>query len=618
MSRAPQALTAQQAARLEQAIRSLQGGGTEQALAVARAIAAEVPRAPDAQHALALCLGAAGERGDAQRAFLRALELAPEHPLVLGNYGKFLQQGGRPGEALAVLERAARAAPKSAPAWTEYGIAALKQGEPARAIDALEKALGLRPETVRAWHALGSARRAAGDLEGAEAAFRRTVALAPASGRAWVNLGVVLRLLGRPADALPCLAEARRAGYSGPELGDAEAGALVDIGQFEVAVDKARALTREFPDYAAGQVVLVHLLWEHGAVLASGEDPFGVIRSAVRDHPDHRALQLAYIGLLLETRQMEEALQRIRALRVRSDHHLLVALEANALEVLDQPEQASILYEQAHRVFGSTDPSFLNAYVRHLLKSGQWDTAALRATEAIQTNPHDQEAWAYLGTAWRLMGDPREQWLCNYDQLIDLVEVMVPASYAGMEDFLAAVEAALEPLHKAQREPIRQSLRGGSQTPGKLFGRPDPVIDQLRGALFEAIERRVASLRDDPDHPFLRRKARSVRFSGSWSVKLRSSGKHVNHIHPQGWMSSAFYVSLPPSMREKADEEDMSGYIQFGQPPVELGLDLPPRRVIRPRAGHLALFPSYIWHGTVPFEDSAPRITVAFDMTPHD
>ena len=30
----------------------------------------------------------------------------------------------------------------------------------------------------------------------------------------------------------------------------------------------------------------------------------------------------------------------------------------------------------------------------------------------------------------------------------------------------------------------------------------------------------------------------------------------------------------------------------------------------------LALFPSYMWHGTVPFEDEQPRMTIAFDMRP--
>ena len=80
-------------------------------------------------------------------------------------------------------------------------------------------------------------------------------------------------------------------------------------------------------------------------------------------------------------------------------------------------------------------------------------------------------------------------------------------------------------------------------------------------------------------------------------------------------MSSAFYVSLPPSVRN-GDAGGQAGWIQFGQPLEDLGLDLPPRRTMRPREGLLVLFPSYMWHGTIPFEDAAPRLTIAFDAQP--
>ena len=64
------------------------------------------------------------------------------------------------------------------------------------------------------------------------------------------------------------------------------------------------------------------------------------------------------------------------------------------------------------------------------------------------------------------------------------------------------------------------------------------------------------------------------------------------------------------------DADGTEGHIQFGVPMAELGLDLAPRRVIRPAVGSLALFPSYMWHGTVPFNSAQPRITVAFDLQP--
>ena len=37
---------------------------------------------------------------------------------------------------------------------------------------------------------------------------------------------------------------------------------------------------------------------------------------------------------------------------------------------------------------------------------------------------------------------------------------------------------------------------------------------------------------------------------------------------------------------------------------------------VRPEVGQLVLFPSYFWHGTLPFHSAQPRLTVAFDVVP--
>jgi hypothetical protein len=56
-----------------------------------------------------------------------------------------------------------------------------------------------------------------------------------------------------------------------------------------------------------------------------------------------------------------------------------------------------------------------------------------------------------------------------------------------------------------------------------------------------------------------------------------------------------------------------AGSLALGLPPAELGLDLEPLRIIKPMSGQLVLFPSTMWHGTIPFE-SGERLTVAFDV----
>ena len=44
--------------------------------------------------------------------------------------------------------------------------------------------------------------------------------------------------------------------------------------------------------------------------------------------------------------------------------------------------------------------------------------------------------------------------------------------------------------------------------------------------------------------------------------------------------------------------------------------DCPPDHYVRPYPGLLVLFPSYVWHGTVPFESGGRRLTAAFDVVP--
>jgi hypothetical protein len=271
------------------------------------------------------------------------------------------------------------------------------------------------------------------------------------------------------------------------------------------------------------------------------------------------------------------------------------------------------LFEALLPRMGGT-PHFRAAYSRHLLRTGKPDAAAAQAVLAAELDPADQEAYAVLSVAWRLLDDPREHWLCDYDRLVAHADIRPPERFADMSAYLAYLGETLTALHVANREPMSQSLRNGSQTSGNLFGRPDPVIAEAAEVLREARDRILSALPTDPTHPFLSRNTGRARYVGSWSVRLWSSGRHVDHFHPEGWHSSAFYVQLPPSVTA---ENSAEGAIQFGKPPEDLGLDLAPRRVVHPRPGRLVIFPSYMWHGTTPFEDAhVPRMTIAFDAQP--
>ncbi|MBU6249191.1 MAG: tetratricopeptide repeat protein [Xanthomonadaceae bacterium] len=598
--------------KLAAAQRSLRDGDFTEAIRSAEAVATQAPLALDAWHLWAVALAQAGRHEEACHGpFRQALELAPDNVYVLANFATALRHIGRLDEAVGLWRRAGAINPAFGQIWLDLGMTELDRSRFHEAGEAFQQAIKIMPDQSQAWHGLASALDRQGHATQAEEALRKAVACEQSQPVAWIHLGNLLRRRAHLEEALKCYARARSIGDETPELLDAQAGALLDAGRIEDAIATARRLTALFPRFAPGQQTLASMLWEYGSVQTHGGDPLACFADAVRSHPDDARLRFTYAGMLKQTGRGEAALEQATRLRANGDHPRLVQLVADTLETLGRSQEAAPLYRSLYRDVRTHEPAFLNAYVRHLLKAGEWALAATVAQESCAKDPRDQEAWAYLGTAWRLLGDPREFWLCDYERHVALVDIEPPGGYRDIPQFLEALEKALTPLHRASREPVQQSLRGGTQTAGNLFGRPEPAITDVESAICHTTERWLGSLRIDPAHPFLGRGHLPVRVKGAWSVKLFSTGHHVNHIHQHGWISSAFYVRLPPAMDRAGSD---AGSIQFGQPPKELGLDLPPRRTIRPREGSLAVFPSFMWHGTVPFHDDHYRLSIACDM----
>ena len=47
----------------------------------------------------------------------------------------------------------------------------------------------------------------------------------------------------------------------------------------------------------------------------------------------------------------------------------------------------------------------------------------------------------------------------------------------------------------------------------------------------------------------------------------------------------------------------------------KLKTDLTHEFTVRPEVGKLVIFPSYFWHGTIPFKSDEKRLTIAFDIS---
>ncbi len=187
-----------------------------------------------------------------------------------------------------------------------------------------------------------------------------------------------------------------------------------------------------------------------------------------------------------------------------------------------------------------------------------------------------------------------------------------PSGWKTTEAWLADLAKSLNALHVYQQHPSTQSLRGGAQTFQNLAGSNDPAIKGFFQAIAKPLRQHMEMLGVGSD-PHRRRNTGHYTVDGAWSVRLKPGGFHKDHFHSQGWLSSAFYVETPETA---LDREDRQGWLRFGQPPIATVPPLPADHHVRPKPGRLVLFPSYMWHGTVPFTTDESRLTMAFDALP--
>jgi hypothetical protein len=214
---------------------------------------------------------------------------------------------------------------------------------------------------------------------------------------------------------------------------------------------------------------------------------------------------------------------------------------------------------------------------------------------------------ALQATAWRMLDDPRYRELYDYDAFVWSGLLDVPRGWNDLAGYVADVAAALNALHPYREHPFNQSLRHGSQAIN-ILQQEHPALRALPTALDGPIRRRLAAL-GAGDDPVRSRNTGAYAFQGMWSVRLRPGGYHIDHVHPQGWLSSACYI-------ETVEPKGHEGWIKFGQPGIRTTPPLPPEHFVEPKRGLLVLFPSYMWHGTVPFTGSKPRLSFAFDLVP--
>lgn len=523
---------------------------------------------------------------------------------------------GQAQQARQQCERLLQRAPDTFDGWRLLAVVQQALGDEAAAGESLARAHALRPDDPGTAFDLGSWRLQRGEAAAARPLLRLAMAAMPGDARAAFRYGTASYLDNDFAAAAAAFERATQSDPQWTEAWNNLSAARGRLQEYPAAIAAAQRALALKPGAARSHQAL--------AALLSNLFDRDALREGLR--AAERALQLD--PDLAEAHHNAAVLLRKLGEPVRAERHARRAYElAPAVpEIIDtlgeqllsnrRSGEAVAVYAAALQA-GVRTPMLGRQYGIALLRHGRPGAARDALVEALREQPDDQRAIAHLAVALAAEG--------RLDAAVDLLGLQrhvhalalpTPDGFDSAARFHAALAADIRSHSRQRWEPAGLAARGAYLS-GDLLADRSPAIVAFERHLRRAIDGFLAACRAQPAavrarDAFLARVPGAYRIH-VWATQAAQSGYIDTHIHEDSWLSGAYYVELPPAVR--ADDPTHAGWIEFGQP--HAGLPAWPEQALRrvlPQVGTLLLFPSYLFHRTLPYAGGGERISISFDL----
>ena len=438
-----------------------------------------------------------------------------------------------------------------------------------------------------------------GRLSQAETAYQRILESDPNQPIALHLLGVVAHQTGKNDVAVDLIT---RAIAIDPDLAEAHSNlgtALRDLGKLEEAVTSYHKALALKPDYADAHNNLGNALKD----LGKPEEAVASYHKALNLKPDLAEAHNNLGNALRDLGKPEEAISSYqKALNLKPDY-------VNAHNNLGLALRELGRLEDALQIFESIDTPECYAHVLECLFAlGEYDKFYEKQTASARNNEINTRVAAINAFASHQLNRSDPHPFCPTP--LKFVRVCEPLD--GVDDadgFLCDLMDDLQ-SREAIWEPPGKTTRHGFQTMSNLFKKPYGRLVELDRIIKDTIENyRFEFSSENCD--FIKLFPKTLTLSG-WFIRLIKGGHQAEHIHSGAWLSGIFYLQMPKC----TDQEEGS---------IELGLwgyDYPilnksyPKNRFYPKNGGIILFPSSLFHRTIPFHSDEERMSIAFDLRP--
>lgn len=435
------------------------------------------------------------------------------------------------------------------------------------AIESYKKALAIQPNTPDLQFNLGIALANIGRLDEAANSYHKAITLQPQFFEAHANLGTVLQKQGKLEDAISSYYKALS--INEDPRGHFNLGtALRDKGKLVEAITHFKDAITMLPNYA---------------------DAHNYLGECLRDQGDMEAAIKSYLD----------------ALEINPNHAGANYNMGEFLYLAKRFDEAVTYFEQ------SKLDDWQERSLYCLYKAERFDDFKIKLDDFLHTHKkHDAPFVATLSTHYATNFGVEDTYnFCkngfDYVYQNSIKELAEPNS-----------ELLAELLKNVSNADIQERKQGmlynGTQSAGNLFKRPEPAFRKLG----ELVKQEFINYKNrfvEADCELIRSFPKALEFTSSWYVKMRRGGYIDSHIHEVGWLSGAVYLVLPTDKKDPTE-----GCFEYG-----LHGDNYPQKhsnfpvgIATPNVGDIVLFPSSLFHRTIPFNSNEERICIAFDLKP--
>ena len=494
----------------------------------------------------------------------KAIEINPNYADAHYNLGVIFMKLKDYQKAKDCYEKAIEINPNYAKAYYNQGNTYSELGDYQKALGCYDKAIEVNPNYVDAYYNLGVIFKELGEDQKAKNCYEKVIEIDPNFAHAHNNLGNVFKDLGNPQKAISCYEKVIEIN---PNYIDAHNNLGVifkELGKDQKAKNCYEKVIEIDPNFAHAHNNLGNVFKD----LGNPQKAISCYEKAIKIDPKHIDAHYNLGIALIMTRQYKNATEHFKLINYKNSKSFL-------LQCLYKIEDKSIFFKELDYLIkqGENNPLIGSLISRSEIKY-----------KIKKLNP--------------FCGDP-----LKYILITNLTE-----EYNFKNIFVEPIKSALkEGMFSTKDQGL---LKNGYQTAGNIFAKKNDFFDKIKDIIHLQIKK-YQDLFKESNEGLIKNWPKSYDVY-AWLVNMKTGGKLAPHIHEYGWLSGSIYINVPPKL--EADSGNL--VVCINDQVSESENKINPKKTINVVTGSLCLFPSSLYHYTIPFESKEERIVLAFDVKP--